>query len=70
LLDVFDHEGRFTHQMELRLPGDPDRDGLFLLDDGRLAVVVGGLDAWLSQQGVESSSEDAPVLEVICYDAI
>ena len=69
LLDVFDAQGHFQHQVELRLPGDPDRDGLFLLDDGRFAVVVGGLDAWLSQQGVESSSEDAPVLEVICYEA-
>jgi hypothetical protein len=70
LLDVFDAEGRFTHQVALELPGDPDRDGLFLLEDGRLAVVVGGLDAWLSQQGVEGSSDDAPVLEVICYEGV
>ncbi len=70
MLDVFDAEGRFTHQLAVEVPGDPDRDGFFLLADGRVAVVVGGLDAWLSQQGVESSSEDAPVLEVIVYEAI
>ena len=70
LLDVFDTKGNFTHQLVVEVPGDPDRDGLYLLADGRVAVVVGGLDAWLSQQGVESSSDDAPVLEVIVYDAI
>ena len=70
LLDVFDAKGNFTHQLVVEVPGDPDRDGLHLLADGRAAMVIGGLDAWLSQQGVESSSDDAPVLEVIVYDAI
>jgi hypothetical protein len=70
LLDVFDPAGHFTHQVALIVPGDPDRDGLYMLADGRFVVVAGGLDAWLSQQGVESSSDDAPVLEVICYEAI
>ena len=68
LLDVFDSAGVFTHQVVIDVPGDPDRDGLHMLADGRIAMVIGGLDAWLSQQGVESSSEDAPVLEVICYE--
>lgn len=70
LLDVFDADGRFTRQVALNLPGDPKRDGLFFLDDGRVALVVGGLDAWLSQQGIESSSEEAPVLEIICFEAM
>ena len=70
LLDVFDAKGNFTHQLVVEVPGDPDRDGLYLLADGRAAMVIGGLDAWLSQQGVEATSDDAPVLEVIVYDAI
>jgi len=70
LVDVFSTEGEFTHQLVLNVPGDPDRDSLHILDDGRMAIVVGGLDAWLSQQGVEGTSEDAPVLEVIVYESI
>ena len=54
----------------IEAPGDPDRDGLYLLSDGRVVIVVGGLDAWLSQQGIEGTSDDAPVLEIICYKAI
>jgi len=69
LVDVFSSKGRFSYQMVINAPGDPDRDGLHVLDDDRLAIVVGGLDAWLSQQGVEGSSEDAAVLEVVVYDA-
>ncbi|MEZ4386159.1 MAG: hypothetical protein R3D98_01010 [Candidatus Krumholzibacteriia bacterium] len=70
LLDVFDPAGRFVRQVALVMPGDPKRDGLYLLDDGRVAVAIGGLDAFLSQQGVAGSSDDAPVLEVVVYDAI
>ncbi len=69
LLDVFDASGRFTHQLALQAPGDATRDGLFILDDGRVVVVAGGLDAWLSQQGVAATDADAPALEVICYHA-
>ncbi len=69
LLDVFDAEGRFVRQVALQMPGDPRRDSLYLLGDGRVAVAEGGLDAFLSQQGVESSSNAAPVLEVVVYDA-
>ncbi|HOX25690.1 MAG TPA: hypothetical protein PLL30_11025 [Candidatus Krumholzibacteria bacterium] len=68
--DVYDAAGRYTHQVVLNAPGDPDRDSLYILDDGRIALVCGGLDAWLSQQGVESTSDDAPVLEIVCYEGI
>ena len=70
IFDVFDAEGHYTHQQVIEAPGDPDRDGLYLLSDGRVVIVVGGLDAWLSQQGIEGTSDDAPVLEIICYKAI
>ena len=69
LLDVYDASGRFTHQLALQAPGDATRDGLFILEDGRVVVVAGGLDAWLSQQGVEATDADAPALEIICYQA-
>jgi hypothetical protein len=70
LLDAFDASGQLVRQVALEVPGDPKRDGLYVLDDGRIAVVLGGLDAFLSQQGVASSSDQAPVLEVVVYDAI
>lgn len=70
LMDVYDQAGHFQHQVALRMPGDPRRDGFYLLEDGRVVQVLGGLDAWLSQQGVEASSADAPVLEIVVYEAI
>ncbi len=70
MLDAYDAEGHFLRQVVLDLPGDRNRDGLYLLSDGRMVQVLGGLDAWLSQQGVESSSDNAPVLEVVVYEAI
>ncbi len=70
LLDVFDAAGRYTHQLALRAPGDANRDGLHILADGRVVIVAGGLDAWLSQQGVAGIDADAAQLEVICYEAI
>jgi hypothetical protein len=70
VFDVFDEEGRFQRQVALDMPGDPRRDGLYLLDDGRVVQVLGGLDAWLSQQGVEGTEAEAPVLEIIVYEAI
>jgi len=70
LLDVFAADGTFARQVALHVPGDPQRDGLYMLPDGRVVVVHGGLDAWLSQQGIEASTDDAPVLEVVVYEAI
>lgn len=69
LLDAFDPDGRYLRQVALVAPGDAARDGLYLLDDGRIVIVAGGLDAWLSQQGVEGTGDDAVLLEVVCYAA-
>ena len=68
-LDVYDAEGVFTGQVDLVGDHDATRDGIFILPDGRLVVVTGSLDAFLSQQAV-AGDEDAPEadpLEVICY---
>ena len=70
-LDVFAPDGRFLRQVDLHCPGDARRDGLTLLPDGRVVVIRGALDAWLSQQAVDvgaASATDAPVLEIVCYE--
>lgn len=70
LLDCFSPEGEFLRQVALELPGDPSVDSIFHLADGRVVKLVGGLDAWFSQQGVENTSDEAPVLEIVVYEAI
>jgi len=70
VFDVFDADGRYAHQVVIHGPGDPDRDGLAILDDGRVVITRGALDAFLSQQGVEGTDAEVPALEVICFEAI
>ncbi|MBD3336658.1 MAG: hypothetical protein GF355_14190 [Candidatus Eisenbacteria bacterium] len=65
--DVFDSDGHFEKQVHLVAPGDASRDAVSVLDGGRVIVMSNALDAYLSQQGVESGGEEAGVLEVICY---
>jgi len=70
LLDVYDGEGNFEHQVALAGDHNPLNDSIFIQPDGRCVVVTGALDAFLNQQAVsaESTSEDeASPLEVICY---
>ncbi len=69
VLDVFDKQGKFVRQMALRCPGDPQRDGLMVLGGGRVVVLHGALDAWLTQQAVAGggSAGETPALEVVCY---
>jgi hypothetical protein len=45
VLDVFDADGRSLGQRALQVPGDPFRDALHLLRDGRVVVVTGAADA-------------------------
>ena len=70
LLDVFDKQGKYVRQLALRCPGDPRKDGLAVLSGGRVVILRGALDAWLSQQAVgkEGAAEaETPTLEVVCY---
>ncbi len=69
VLDVFDKQGRYVRQMALRCPGDPQRDGLVMLGGGRVVVLHGALDAWLTQQAVAGGERtgETPALEVVCY---
>jgi len=72
LYDVFSPEGEFVRQVAVECEADAKKDSLAMLDDGRIVVVTGILDAWLSQQSVERSEEekdaaDANPLEVVIY---
>ena len=71
-LDVFTPDGKFERQVALTGDHDGRRDGLRILPDGRILVIAGLLDAFLTQQGVSSddradNGEESSPLEVICY---
>ncbi|MCB1183428.1 hypothetical protein KDM41_08335 [bacterium] len=68
-LDVYGPDGVFRRQVALAGDHDATRDGLHILPDGRIVVVTGSLDAFLSQQAVAGDAEAAETapLEVICY---
>jgi hypothetical protein len=70
VVDEFDPVGCFTRQLHLQAPGDPTRDAVHLLPDGRVVVITGAVEAYRREQNTERSTrtplEDAP-LEVICY---
>lgn len=71
VLDVFGADGAFLRQVALPGTHSADKDGLFILRDGRLVVVVGALDAFLNQQGVageEDAGGESDPLAVICYE--
>ena len=70
--DVFDSQGRFTHQVTLEAEGDPREDAVFFVGD-RLFVVTEYVSAsqsmWGGKDG-EAEEEDegeAEPMEVICY---
>jgi hypothetical protein len=72
VLDEFDREGALVRRVALAGPGDPERDALFCLPNGRVAIVTGALDAWLNQQGVSAGEdaaggEEGAPLELVCY---
>ncbi len=70
VLDVFGPDGKFQRQVALKGEHDASRDGINILPNGRVVVVVGALDAWLNQQGAtnqEEEAEEGEPLEVICY---
>ena len=69
VMDVFDGEGKFTHQAVLMIPADALNDALYLIGNNRAIVVRGALDAFIAGQGVtgETQEEEEIMLEVICY---
>jgi len=60
--DVFDRDGRFARQVAVACPGDPDRDQLFFLDDGRVILAIGA-----SSGGGQRDEGEAVPQRVVCY---
>lgn len=70
VVDEFDAAGRFLAQRRLLAAGDPTRDAVYLLPDGRVVVVTGAVEAYRREQNTERSAAAAAAetpLEVICY---
>ena len=73
VFDVFDPEGVFVRQVELRGPGDALEDGIFFDGDDRLLVVEGYMDSMLTWYagGVRPDGDDEDAgsgVAVICYE--
>jgi hypothetical protein len=72
-LDVIDADGRFVRQDRLLGPGDPARDAIHLLPDGRVVIVTGAVQAYRREQNTERGAaalETETPLEVICYSQV
>jgi hypothetical protein len=69
-VDEFDADGRFVGQRRLLAPGDPRRDAIHMLPDGRVVVVTGAVEAYRREQNTERAADvldtETP-LAVICY---
>lgn len=75
--DVYDSEGHFARRVEVTCPGDPEEDGLFLIDSGSAVFVRGLVDAAQSMVGSgggdDGEDDDggyAAPLEVIYYRVV
>lgn len=68
--DVFDPSGRFDRQVQVICPeGDATEDGIFLLDDDRVLLIKGYVDATAAAfggGGVEDEGDSDP-MELVCY---
>ncbi len=68
--DVFDKDGRWSHELHVRCEADADHDGLIFLDDGRVLLVKGLQMARLTASGnggsVGDEEDGLMTIEVIC----
>lgn len=69
MLDVFAPDGTFEQQVALPGGHDQQQDALFVLPDGRIVVVTGALDSFLSQQAVagDEGDDEGSDLQITCY---
>jgi len=67
--DVFDHDGRFTEQVQIACPGDGTEDALFFAGPDRMILVRGFMDSVRAMFGGVEGHEDqeAEPLEIVCY---
>ena len=72
--DVFNPGGKFDRQVQVYCSeGDAAEDGLFLLDDGRVLLIKGYVDALATMFGGEvevEEDEDATPMELVCYGTV
>lgn len=67
-LDVFDAEGAFVRQVDLRGPVDPERDALYM-SRGRLYVVTDALGAAMSALGGgDGDTGEVEPSTLVCFD--
>lgn len=71
VIDVYDADGNFTHEIELEMPGNIGQDALYVCGD-RILQVTNSLDAFISgQPGGEETDEDKSdeqqELEIVCF---
>ena len=68
--DVFDPQGRWSHELDIRCQGNRDQDGLIFLDDGRILLVRGLQMARMTASGnggsLNEEGDAAEVMEIIC----
>lgn len=68
--DLYDPDGRFTHQVALVCDGDPVNDELFRVRDDMVVLVKGSIPAMYASMApnVEADEEAADAfMEVVCY---
>jgi hypothetical protein len=67
--DVFDTDGRFAEQVQVRCPGDGEEDALFFAGPDRLILVRGFMDAVRAMfGGVEGhEGDEAEPMAVVCF---
>ncbi len=68
--DIFDKDGRWSHELHVVCEADKDHDGLIFLDDGRILLVKGLQMARLTASGnggtVGDEKDGIMTIEVIC----
>jgi len=72
VFDVFDPAGSFDHQAAVTIDGRGDTTGIFLMDDHRLVVVYGFVDAMCAVVGggrgeMGTDGVEPDPIEVVCY---
>ena len=69
-LDLYDKEGHWQREVQLKCEGNPVSDGVRFLRDGRILLIKGFVVARLAclGSGVATLGEDeTEVIEIICY---
>ena len=68
--DLFDPTGRYLRQVAIACEGDPEYDGIEFLDDGRVLLIKGYVEAGMARSDLGSvplgEEEESSPMEIIC----